>query len=561
MDQARTPWESIWILEYFIYGCISLYGWSCIFNSIHEESNDFEVSNVARQGLQSGWLPWTTRKMDLKDLQYRMFRQNIPLLCKVALLSISAKLILSKFGTDCLDWSARERLRWKTRFYGIFTFLFILILHGPNILHIFWILGVNYWISEVCASKDGSRFGIAASWAFSCCLILWVAWRHGFEDFQFKSLPLVGPVLGIVDALPVLTAWHDRFPLIMLRMLSFNMDRHWASVSSKQDIPIKTEKSEKEMATQSYKNPEDYNFVWYLIYVCYPPLYIAGPIITFNSFLSSLKGDGVQFSLLQKLLYGARALNCLFLYEVFIHYFYIGAIAQTGWYTHFFANPLRCLQFGLMAVLFLYLKFLCIWRFFRAWALFDDIYPPENMPQCIIATTGVATFWKGWHSSFNKWLVRYVYIPLGGSFKGAKNGVLNVFRRVVNVAVVFTFVAVWHDQTLSLLAWGWLLVICFTPELIVKYYFGLEKYKHFRKTVWYRHLEALGSVLVIVELILANVIGFSTGLKGASKLAIASASSENISAMVSTVIFLFASAQISHEIRRRQASKNRDHKA
>eukprot|EP00039_Didymoeca_costata_P014719 m.240755 g.240755 ORF g.240755 m.240755 type:complete len:196 (+) comp16082_c0_seq34:99-686(+) len=102
MDQARTPWESIWILEYFIYGCISLYGWSCIFNSIHEESNDFEVSNVARQGLQSGWLPWTTRKMDLKDLQYRMFRQNIPLLCKVALLSISAKLILSKFGTDCL---------------------------------------------------------------------------------------------------------------------------------------------------------------------------------------------------------------------------------------------------------------------------------------------------------------------------------------------------------------------------------------------------------------------------------------------------------------------------
>ena len=35
--------------------------------------------------------------------------------------------------------------------------------------------------------------------------------------------------------------------------------------------------------------PGAYNLVTYLGYLMYPPLYIAGPIITFNSFASQLK--------------------------------------------------------------------------------------------------------------------------------------------------------------------------------------------------------------------------------------------------------------------------------
>ena len=49
-------------------------------------------------------------------------------------------------------------------------------------------------------------------------------------------------------------------------------------------------------------------------------------------------------------------------------------------------------------------------------------------------TDAVQGFWRGWHSSFNQWLVRYLYIPLGGSR-----------RRAAIIWPIFFFVAVWHD--------------------------------------------------------------------------------------------------------------------
>lgn len=93
----------------------------------------------------------------------------------------------------------------------------------------------------------------------------------------------------------------------------------------------------------------------------------------------------------------------------------------------------------------------------------NGIEVPENMPKCINNCHNLEGFWKNWHASFNKWLVRcnqffnldfpfsfqffpndnlnltgqkfrYVYIPLGGSRK-----------KLLNVWVIFTFVAIWHD--------------------------------------------------------------------------------------------------------------------
>lgn len=84
------------------------------------------------------------------------------------------------------------------------------------------------------------------------------------------------------------------------------------------------------------------------------------------------------------------------------------------------------------------------------------------MPRCLNNCHSLETFWKNWHASFNKWLVRYIfqlfiwsfpalwlilkcitengynhrymYIPLGGSR-----------RKLLNVWPIFTFVALWHD--------------------------------------------------------------------------------------------------------------------
>nr|GEY94680.1 caffeoyl-CoA O-methyltransferase-like [Tanacetum cinerariifolium] len=87
----------------------------------------------------------------------------------------------------------------------------------------------------------------------------------------------------------------------------------------------------------------------------------------------------------------------------------------------------------------------------------SGIEAPENMPSCINNCYNLESFWKTWHASFNKWLVRYMYIPLGGSR-----------RKLLNVWVVFTFVAIWHDLEWKLLSWAWLTCIFFIPEMLVK---------------------------------------------------------------------------------------------
>lgn len=47
------------------------------------------------------------------------------------------------------------------------------------------------------------------------------------------------------------------------------------------------------------------------------------------------------------------------------------------------------------------------WRFFRLWALLDEIDPPENMVRCMANNYSTLGFWRSWHRSYNLWIVRY----------------------------------------------------------------------------------------------------------------------------------------------------------
>jgi D-alanyl-lipoteichoic acid acyltransferase DltB (MBOAT superfamily) len=55
----------------------------------------------------------------------------------------------------------------------------------------------------------------------------------------------------------------------------------------------------------------------------------------------------------------------------------------------------------------------------------------------------------------NEWH-RYLYIPLGGSSK------------IWTTLVVFSFVALWHDLSLKLLTWGWVISLFVLPEMAAK---------------------------------------------------------------------------------------------
>lgn len=59
----------------------------------------------------------------------------------------------------------------------------------------------------------------------------------------------------------------------------------------------------------------------------------------------------------------------------------------------------------------------------------------------------IAEFWRRWHISLMIWFRNYVYIPLGGSRRGA-------WRTYLNIAIVFLLSGLWHGAAWNFILWG-----------------------------------------------------------------------------------------------------------
>ncbi|KAI7740886.1 hypothetical protein M8C21_021986 [Ambrosia artemisiifolia] len=261
-------------------------------------------------------------------------------------------------------------------------------------------------------------------------------------------------------------------------------------------------------ATECYRQEKSvgidkFSYTLYLCYLLFAPLYIAGPIISFNAFASQLDTPQKSYTLKQVVWYGFRWVLSLFLMEIMTHFFYYNAFAISGIWKQL--SPMEVFIVGYGVLNFMWLKFFLIWRYFRFWALVSGIEAPENMPRCINNCYNLESFWKNWHASFNKWLVRYMYIPLGGSR-----------RKLLNVWVVFTFVAIWHDLEWKLLSWAWLTCIFFIPEMIVKSAATSFKVDNVFKEFILRELSAVAGAITITCLMVANLVGFVIGPSGIS---------------------------------------------
>ena len=254
--------------------------------------------------------------------------------------------------------------------------------------------------------------------------------------------------------------------------------------------------------------PSDYSFHNYIAYALYSPLYLVGPILTFNDYIAQLRYPAQSVTRERTFLYAVRFIIVLLTMEVVLHFIYAVAIskAQPDWSAY---TPFQLSMLGYFNLHIIWLKLLIPWRFFRLWALIDGIDPPENMVRCMSDNYSALAFWRGWHRSFNRWIVRYIYIPLGGS--GA-TGLYGKVRAIVNFLAVFTFVALWHDINLRLLMWGWLITLFVLPEIIATLSFPARKWRD--RPNAYRVLCGVGAVGNILMLMAAILLGVSLGLDG-----------------------------------------------
>lgn len=226
------------------------------------------------------------------------------------------------------------------------------------------------------------------------------------------------------------------------------------------------------------------------------------------------------------------------LLDALSHRFHGFALARSGAYRSFGAAD-ACV-FGYWLLLLVYLKFFVIWRGFRLWAALDGVDAPENLPSCISVHHSLASFWRSWHASFNQWLVRYLYVPLGGRA-----------ARWRNLALCFAFVALWHDATLKLLLWGALLPAGFAPELAATA--AAARYPARWSHPGYRHLVALGGAATIGVLVAANLVGFGVDAPGGAGVAMRLvATSEGAAVLGAALVTMFIGVQLQLELRAAQ---------
>jgi D-alanyl-lipoteichoic acid acyltransferase DltB (MBOAT superfamily) len=192
----------------------------------------------------------------------------------------------------------------------------------------------------------------------------------------------------------------------------------------------------------------------------------------------------------------------------------------------------------------IWLKLLLPWRFFRLWSLIDGIDPPENVVRCMSDNYSAFAFWRSWHRSYNRWIIRYIYVPLGG---GPGGGVSKV-RGIGNMLAVFTFVALWHDINLRLLIWGWLITLFVLPETLATMAFPAKKWRN--RPNAYRVICGIGAVFNILMMMAANLVGFAVGLDGLKGLVQGIIGSwQGLGFMLVACACLFVGVQVMFEVR------------
>ncbi|GAA95653.1 hypothetical protein E5Q_02307 [Mixia osmundae IAM 14324] len=439
---------------------------------------------------------WMTERVDNSDHQYSTFRNSFAALVVLAVIwGVASRLFarrqLARMRSSASRLSAPDRLP----FLLPATAAFLLLFHGFSVLFLAILVTTNYLVATRTAK---SKFGVVAVWGFNIGTLFL---NDMYGGYKFASLHTSLAWMDSNVARGLVPRWQLHHNITMLRLVSFSLDYRWAISAYRRDETGAANGTAKLSGISSVATshaPAEYNFYHYLAYAFYPPLYIAGPIMTYNDFVAQLKLPP-KLPRRETISYAVRFAVSLLTMEWVLHNIYVVAIKseEGGWAGD---TPFEVSMIGFWNLIIVWLKLLLPWRFFRLWALTDGIDPPENMVRCMANNYSTLGFWRSWHRSFNLWIIRYIYIPIGGN----KN-------MIPATLLVFTFVAMWHDLSLQLLTWGWVVALFILPEVLAKRAVPERKYE---SKWWYRHVAAAGGVANILMMMTANLIGFAIGVDG-----------------------------------------------
>jgi len=191
------------------------------------------------------------------------------------------------------------------------SIVIIFILFGTSAFKILLIVYANYKLVEATDIHPIAPYLI---WSFNIAVLFT---NEIFSGYKFSSLFSALAVLDKPWMSGVGPRWHVSFNFSMLRLVSFGSDWYWARLEAS------TSSSPKQHSTHP-----DFTFLNYIAYILYPPLYIAGPIISYTSWLEQVK-KRPSTSWRTIINYAIRFIVCFLTMELVLHYMYVVAIKDS----------------------------------------------------------------------------------------------------------------------------------------------------------------------------------------------------------------------------------------
>ncbi|KFO19683.1 Protein-cysteine N-palmitoyltransferase HHAT [Fukomys damarensis] len=190
-----------------------------------------------------------------------------------------------------------------------------------------------------------------------------------------------------------------------------------------------------------------HSFPWMLAYVFYYPVFHNGPILNFPEFIKQMQQPELC-SLKDSLCVLARGLGRLLswwaLAELMTHLLYMHTL---------YGSPLlRDVGYwalgglALAQVLFFYVKYLVLFGVPALLMRLDGLHPPP-LPRCVSTMFSFTGMWRYFDVGLHNFLIRYMYIPLGGSQRG-------LLGTLLSTAMTFAFVSYWHGGYNYLWCWA-----------------------------------------------------------------------------------------------------------
>ena len=192
--------------------------------------------------------------------------------------------------------------------------------------------------------------------------------------------------------------------------------------------------------------PAEKNFVTMALFVAYFPQLVAGPIERAGNLMAQVAAK--QSRSVDDILQG----GCRVAYGLLKKVIFADWLAVLV--NKVYANPGSASTWDLVLATYgfafqIYLDFSAYSDIAIGSARMMGIHIMENFRWPYLSRT-ISEYWQRWHISLSTWLRDYLYFPLGGSRRGVRRTVLNVF-------IVMLLGGLWHGASHTFIFWGlWL---------------------------------------------------------------------------------------------------------